>query len=46
MLEIILWTVLGLVALVVALMGLMVVIGYVTQIAYLQDLDDWSDDEH
>lgn len=42
MLEIILWVVLGLVALVIALLGLMVVIGYVTQIAYLEHLDDWD----
>jgi hypothetical protein len=42
MLEIILWVVLGLVALVVALLGLMVVVGYVTQIAYLEHLDDWD----
>ena len=42
MLEIILWVILGLVALVVALLGLAVVIGYVTQIAYLEHLDDWN----
>ena len=46
MLEVILWVVLGLIALVVALLGLAVVIGYVSQVAYLQDLDHWSDDEH
>jgi len=45
MLEIILWVVLGLVALVVALLGLMVVIGYVTQIAYLEHLDDWKEND-
>jgi uncharacterized membrane protein len=43
MLELILWILLGLIVSVVVLLGLMVVVGYVTQVAYLEDSDDWNE---
>jgi len=45
MLELILWIVLGLSGIVLVLLCLSVIIGYVTQQAYLEHLDDWRDND-
>jgi uncharacterized membrane protein len=43
MLELILWLLVGLIVTVVVLLSLVVVVGYVTQVAYLEDSDDWNE---
>ena len=45
MFEIVLWVLLGFIVLMVVLLSLAVIVGYVTQVAYLEHLDDWSSND-
>jgi len=45
MVELVLWVLLGFVVLSLVLLSLAVVVGYVSQVAYLEHLDDWNKDD-